>query len=110
MPIPKPKTGESRSNFMSRCMGDETMTEEYDTDQRLAVCNSSYDSKGEEQVNDTKREVGEDAYTTEEEAVARAEEIGCTGTHSMDEDGNTIYMPCSTHAEYEQRLEDNDAD
>ena len=104
MPIPKPKEGESRSNFMSRCMGDNTMTEEYDTDQRLAVCNSSYNSKGEEQVNDEKRRVGEDAYTTEEEAEARAEEIGCTGTHSMDEDGNTIYMPCSTHAAYVEAI------
>ena len=100
MPIPKPKTGESRSNFMSRCMGDNTMTEEYDTDQRLAVCNSSYNSKEEEQVNDEKREVSKDVFTTEEEAEARAEEIGCSGTHSHDEDGNTVYMPCGSHADY----------
>ena len=100
MPIPKPKTGESRSNFMSRCMGDKTMTDEYDTDQRLAVCNSSYNSKEEEQVNDEKREVSKDVFTTEEEAEARAEEIGCSGTHSHDEDGNTVYMPCASHADY----------
>ena len=43
-----------------------------------------------------------DQYTTEEEALERAEEIGCEGTHSMDEDGNTIYMPCSTHEEYDE--------
>ena len=54
--------------------------------------------------------VGKDEFTTLEEAQARAEEIGCNGTHQHDKDGNTIYMPCSTHAEYEQRLEDNDAD
>ena len=100
MPIPKPKTGESRSNFMSRCMGDKTMTDEYDTDQRLAVCNSSYNSKEEEQVNDEKREVSKDVFTTEAEAEARAEEIGCSGTHSHDEDGNTVYMPCASHADY----------
>tara|TARA_R100001509_G_scaffold47311_1_gene25632 strand:- start:424 stop:1494 length:1071 start_codon:yes stop_codon:yes gene_type:complete len=96
MPIPKPKAGESRSKFMSRCMGDKTMTDEYDNNQRLAVCSSSYNSKG----NDEKREVRKDVFTTEEEAEARAEEIGCSGTHTHDEDGNTVYMPCSSHADY----------
>ena len=43
-----------------------------------------------------------DQFTTEEEALERAEEIGCEGTHTMDEDGNTIYMPCSTHEEYDE--------
>src|SRR6056297_1682154 len=42
-----------------------------------------------------------DKFTTEEEALERAEEIGCEGTHEMDENGETIYMPCSTHTEYE---------
>ena len=48
--------------------------------------------------------VGVDEFTTIEEAQERAEEIGCSGTHQHDKDGNIIYMPCSTHAEYEQRL------
>ena len=77
-------------------MGDKTMTDEYDNNQRLAVCSSSYNSKG----NDEKREVRKDVFTTEEEAEARAEEIGCSGTHTHDEDGNTVYMPCSSHADY----------
>lgn len=47
---------------------------------------------------------GIDRFTTEEEAAARASEIGCEGTHSMDEDGNTIYMPCSTHADYDNAV------
>lgn len=64
-----------------------------------------------ERFSDTpKAMVGKDEFTTLEEAEARAEELGCNGTHQHDKDGNTIYMPCSTHAEYEQRLEDNDAD
>lgn len=46
--------------------------------------------------------LGDDKYTTEQEALDKAEEIGCSGTHSMDEDGQTIYMPCSTHDEYEE--------
>ena len=44
--------------------------------------------------------VAPDVFTTEEEAADRAGEIGCEGTHSMDMDGNTVWMPCSTHAEY----------
>jgi HK97 family phage prohead protease len=44
----------------------------------------------------------EDKFSSEAEAEARADEIGCEGTHSMDENGNTIYMPCSTHDEYDE--------
>tara|TARA_X000001382_G_scaffold20540_1_gene12479 strand:- start:3908 stop:5593 length:1686 start_codon:yes stop_codon:yes gene_type:complete len=58
---------------------------------------------------DLKEEVSKDRFTTSEEAEERAEELGCNGTHTHDEDGNLIYMPCSTHEEYERRLaEQND--
>ena len=50
--------------------------------------------------SDTKEEIRRDVFTTEEEANARAKEIGCVGSHSHDEDGNKIYMPCKTHEEY----------
>ena len=56
---------------------------------------------------DPKERVGRDTFTTIEEARKRAEEIGCSGTHTHDVDGNRVYMPCSTHAEYEQRISDN---
>lgn len=100
MPIPKPYNNESRQEFTERCMGDSTMVDEYrDSDQRLAVCNTSYENNKEDSL-DSKRELREDVFTTEEEAEARAEEIGCVGTHSHDEDGNVVYMPCKTHEEY----------
>jgi len=39
MPLPKPKSGETREAFMERCMSDDTMVEEYPTsEQRAAVC------------------------------------------------------------------------
>ena len=58
---------------------------------------------------DLKEEVSKDRFTTSEEAEERAEELGCNGTHTHDEDGNLVYMPCSTHEEYERRLaEQND--
>ena len=98
MPIPKPKGGESRERFLNRCMGDRTMTDEYNPDQRLAVCANAYDdSKGNDQA---KRELRDDVFTTEAEAEARAEEIGCSGTHSHTEDGMTVYMPCASHDAY----------
>lgn len=57
----------------------------------------------------TKAPVGvADQFTTEEEALERADEIGCVGSHTMeDEDGNTIYMPCNTHEEYDELTTDD---
>lgn len=46
MPIPKPSSGETKGEFIDRCMGDDTMQQEYpDDDQRLAVCNRQYGSR-----------------------------------------------------------------
>ena len=52
--------------------------------------------------DDSKIAVGEDMFSTEEEAEVRAKQIGCVGTHTHDDDGNLVYMPCSTHEEYEE--------
>ena len=49
-----------------------------------------------------KEEIEKDVFTTEEEALERAEEIGCEGTHTHDSNGRTIYMPCASHADYER--------
>lgn len=53
---------------------------------------------------------GADKFTTEAEALARAEQIGCVGSHSMNEDGEMIYMPCSTHAAYDAIVNTDDDD
>jgi hypothetical protein len=53
-----------------------------------------------------KEEVRKDVFTTEEEAEERAKEIGCVGTHSHDDDGNIIFMPCKNHEEYTERTGD----
>jgi hypothetical protein len=43
MPIPNPKKSEEQSDFVSRCMGDETMNKEFpDQKQRAAVCYSQF--------------------------------------------------------------------
>ena len=65
--------------------------------------------KGYDDVYGTKDEVGYDTFTTEGEALDRADEIGCVGTHSHEQDGRTVYMPCRTHAAYERPLTTNKA-
>lgn len=44
MPLPKPTPKENKKEFVMRCMSDETMVKEFpETDQRLAVCSSTYE-------------------------------------------------------------------
>jgi uncharacterized protein len=125
MPLLKPKEKETREGFMSRCMSDDkTISEFPTTEQRLAVCNSQYKNKTKEKysMNDIEKmgeaiksltdvisskskktemeEKQEDHFDREDAAEARAEEIGCTGTHRVDEDDNVFYMPCGSHEEY----------
>ena len=68
MPIPKPRSDESRDDFIQRCMDDDTMLDEYsDVDQRLAVCLSNLEkatSTEEEKHVRAVRET-EDAYIIE---------------------------------------------
>ena len=41
MPIPKPRSGEKKEDFLSRCMANSTMNKEFpESDQRYAVCQS----------------------------------------------------------------------
>jgi len=46
MPLPEPKPNENQDEFIERCMGDETMKDEFPDDkQRLAVCFSQWKQK-----------------------------------------------------------------
>ena len=56
---------------------------------------------------DKKEEIRDDVFSTPQEAQERAKEIGCSGIHSHTEDGETIYMPCETHEEYEELTGDD---
>lgn len=38
MPIPKRNSGEKETDFIQRCMSDEKMKSEFDTEQRYAIC------------------------------------------------------------------------
>lgn len=44
MPLPKPRAGEQRENYIGRCMADAIMQTEYPAQrQRLAVCQSLWE-------------------------------------------------------------------
>ena len=47
---------------------------------------------------------GRDMYYTREEAMVRAQELGCHDVHTHEMDGRTVYMPCYTHERYENML------
>lgn len=49
---------------------------------------------------ENKSELRDDVFTTQEEAEERAREIGCVGTHSHDENGDIVFMPCASHDDY----------
>ena len=49
MPLPEKEAGETLSEFIVRCMADDTMVDEFpDRGQRLAVCNSQWEQEDEE--------------------------------------------------------------
>jgi len=45
MPIPKPRKGEDRKDFVQRCMIDHKMLKEYSPSQRYAVCQDAFNTK-----------------------------------------------------------------
>ena len=45
MPIPKPHSGENESEFMQRCILDYKMKQEYEIEQRIAICKDAYNTK-----------------------------------------------------------------
>jgi hypothetical protein len=53
MPIPKPTAEETKSEFIQRCMTDDKMVSEFEnTDQRLAVCSTSYEDNLSKNTNE----------------------------------------------------------
>ena len=82
---------------MERCM--DKIREQLESDDLMACIDALNTHIKESAV---KEEVREDVFSTEEEAESRAKKIGCDGTHSHDEDGKAVYMPCKTHDAYRE--------
>ena len=64
-----------------------------------------------EQFNSVFNDTEVEEYPSEQQAVARARQLGGTGFHShTDDDGETIYMPFATHEEYEIAVGNTDGE
>ena len=61
-----------------------------------------------EVVEEEKAALAKDMFDNPGEAMERAKEMSCpTGVHTHESDGQTVFMPCKTHAEYEEAIKDN---
>ena len=55
MPMPTPRTGERKEEFVSRCMGDNTMVSDFEsTGQRFAVCLRQWETRNRSDEQDHK--------------------------------------------------------
>lgn len=46
MPIPTPRKGQTKQEFVDSCMADKAMNREYkNRDRRFAICNSQWENK-----------------------------------------------------------------
>ena len=60
------------------------------------------DGKDAYDFDEFKEEIEKDVFSTEAEAEARANQIGCIGTHSHNTEQGIVYMPCESHEDYER--------
>ena len=121
MPLPSPKNGEKKSDFIGRCMIDLSDKEEFkDNKQRAAVCYSQFEkaeSKASIVISDPLNEedsilffskaspdVKKHHFKTKEEAMKDAEKMGLKGIHThTTEDGETLYMAGPDHKTFMKR-------
>lgn len=66
---------------------------------------SVYESSSEEKAANEN-----DIFDNEEDAKKRAEELGCSGSHTHEVDGKEVFMPCSTHTAYEDAIKNDEKD
>ena len=90
MPIPKPNSGESETDFMARCMDSSTMRNEYSQrDQRVAVCLSSYrDGKKETVMDDAPAFDGSEEVKFVEGHIDCEADFELKAYHDDDDDEN----------------------
>ena len=87
MPIPKPTANESRRDFINRCMGDDTMASEYtDSNQRLAVCTTEYDSNKEDSTQNDEKHIREVRETEDSYIIEFGKSEEESGHHDDEED------------------------
>ena len=86
MPLPKPSLGEDRNDFLSRCMGDDKVVQEFpDSDQRIAVCNSQFE--GGKMTEETQVDLEE--YIEEQET--KSEEMDIEFEYKAEDDEKGMF-------------------
>lgn len=80
----------------SSVLGDGTIVWTPGTEEEFFIWYESNDAPFEE--------IEPDVFTTEQEAQARADEIGCDTTHFHDTPEGRVYMPCKTHEIYKEKI------
>lgn len=59
-------------------------------------------------VDEEKAALGKDIFDNPGEAMERSKELSCEiGVHSQEVDGKNVFMPCKTHAEYEEAIKED---
>jgi len=62
-------------------------------------------------LEEEKAALARDMFDNPGEAMSRSKEMSCaTGVHTHESDGQTVFMPCKTHAEYEEAIQDDKKD
>ena len=82
---------------MVLCMTDQTAKK---LEENIFECVDAVKNHLYQVSSESKRMIRRDVYTTQAEAEERAKVIGCVGSHSHDENGNLVYMPCESHDDY----------
>lgn len=100
MPLPNPAGEESRDEFIGRCMSDATM-QEYDQDQRMAICSAQWDKK------EVEPEEPEEEPEVELEKPAEKKDEDRTMTFIMtdeqvDRDGDIVKLDGADMESFEQ--------
>lgn len=79
MPLPESKKGESKKDFLSRCMGNPTSNKDFpDNKQRYAVCNNIWDNKKKSSGSSVK--IGDEEYIFAEKKTIK-EKTGGRGLY-----------------------------
>ena len=62
-------------------------------------------------LDEEKAALAKDIFDNPAEAMNRSKELSCeVGVHTTEMDGKEVFMPCKTHAEYEEAIKDDKKD
>ncbi len=62
-------------------------------------------------LDEEKAALAQDMFDNPGEAMNRSKELSCAvGVHTTEMDGKEVFMPCKTHAEYEEAIKDDKKD